>query len=408
MQNTRKLDSLTSLRFFAAAMIVLGHGHGLFGSMGLATTFSLAQGVSFFFVLSGFILTYNYPRLTSLTDVKSFYVARFARIFPSHIAAMLLLVLFTGGINQGWLQGGAIVFTGLMHALLLQSLIPLKDVFLTFNGVSWSISTEMFFYLLFPLLITSIVPGKWMKLFIISLMVIFHLCFGVLWNVSPDEGGSQFSLMGLLYINPWVRVFEFYIGVLACKFYMKTCNTSAVAKMPNSFFSFAELATIVFALFTMWLSPRFVGLLGFGNQAGIVLSYYLSKSGSVFSFAFLILVFAYGKGYLHKFLSNKIFILLGEISFALYLVHMSVLVWFQKNLAAFAGYSTMKQAVIFWGISLITAWFLHRLIELPFRKLIIDWYKTRTFSFSVFSNSLFFNALCMIALFSFIKIFAPL
>jgi hypothetical protein len=30
----------------------------------------------------------------------------------------------------------------------------------------------------------------------------FHLCFGVLWNVSPDEGGSQFSLMGLLYINP--------------------------------------------------------------------------------------------------------------------------------------------------------------------------------------------------------------
>lgn len=44
MQNTKKLDSLTSLRFFAAAMIVLGHGHGLFGSMGLATTYSLAQG----------------------------------------------------------------------------------------------------------------------------------------------------------------------------------------------------------------------------------------------------------------------------------------------------------------------------------------------------------------------------
>jgi peptidoglycan/LPS O-acetylase OafA/YrhL len=101
-------------------MIVLGHGHGLFGSMGLATTYSLAQGV-FLFVLSGFILTYNYPKLTSFADVKSFYVARFARVFPSHIAAMLLLVLFTGGINQGWLQGGAIVFTGLMHALLLQS-----------------------------------------------------------------------------------------------------------------------------------------------------------------------------------------------------------------------------------------------------------------------------------------------
>ena len=293
-------------------------------------------------------------------------------------------------------------------ALLLQSLVPLKDVFLTFNGVSWSISTEMFFYLLFPLLITSIVPGKWMKLLIVSLMVIFHLCFGILWNVSPDEGGSQFSLMGLLYINPWVRVFEFYIGVLACKFYMKTCNTTAAAKLPDSFFSFAELMAVMFALFTMWLSPRLTDFIGLGNQIGVVLSYYLSKSGSVFSFAFLILIFVFGKGLLHKFLSKKLFILLGEISFALYLVHMSVLVWFQKNLTVFAGYSTTKQAVIFWGISLITAWFLHRLIELPCRKLIVDWYKTRTFSFSVFSNSLFFNALFMIALFSCIKIFAPL
>ena len=366
------------------------------------------RGGSFFFVLSGFILTYNYPKLTSFADVKSFYVARFARVFPSHIAAMLLLVLFTGGINQGWLQGGAIVFTGLMHALLLQSLVPLKDVFLTFNGVSWSISTEMFFYLFFPLLITSIVPGKWMKLVIVSLLVIFHLCFGVLWNVSPDEGGSQFSLMGLLYINPWVRIFEFYIGVLTCKIYMKTCNTNAVAKLPNSFFSFAELMTVMFDLFTMWLSPRFTDFVGLGNQVGVVLSYYLSKSGSVFSFAFVILIFAYGKGLLHKFLSQKLFILLGEISFALYLVHMSVLVWFQKNLTVFSGYSTTKQAVIFWGISLLTAWFLHRLIELPCRKLIVDWYKTRTFSYSVFSNSLFFNALFVIALFSFIKVLAPL
>lgn len=48
MQNIKKLDALTSLRFFAAAMIVLGHGHGLFGSLGIATTLSLAQGVSFF------------------------------------------------------------------------------------------------------------------------------------------------------------------------------------------------------------------------------------------------------------------------------------------------------------------------------------------------------------------------
>jgi peptidoglycan/LPS O-acetylase OafA/YrhL len=55
----QKLDALTSLRFFAAAMIVVHHGHRVFGSMGLAESLPLDQGVSFFFVLSGFILAYN-------------------------------------------------------------------------------------------------------------------------------------------------------------------------------------------------------------------------------------------------------------------------------------------------------------------------------------------------------------
>ena len=52
MLNKEKLDSLTSLRFFAAAMIIIGHAHHLFGSAGIATNFSLTQGVSFFLYFS--------------------------------------------------------------------------------------------------------------------------------------------------------------------------------------------------------------------------------------------------------------------------------------------------------------------------------------------------------------------
>ncbi|EOX3821734.1 acyltransferase family protein [Enterobacter quasiroggenkampii] len=407
MQNIKKLDALTSLRFFAAAMIVLGHGHGLFGSLGIATTLSLAQGVSFFFVLSGFILTYNYPKLKTFAEVKGFYVARFARILPSHLFAMLLLVIFTGGINQGGLQGAAIAFTAFLHTFLLQSLVPLKDVFLTFNGVSWSISTEMFFYIAFPLLITSLIPGKWLKLIILSIAVIMHLCFGVLWNVSADEGNSQFSLMGLLYINPWVRIFEFYIGVLVCNVYMKTRDHSWNTSRSSAVFSIAEIMAIIIAVFTMWLSPRFTGFVGIGEQTGVVLSYYLSKAGSVFSFAFLILIFAYGNGIINKILSAKFFVLLGEISFSLYLVHMSVLVWFQKNLSVFNGLSVTEQVLIFWSISLLTAWFLHRLIELPCRRIIIEWYKNRTFSKQIFDKSLFINSLAVIVMLACIKVFAP-
>jgi peptidoglycan/LPS O-acetylase OafA/YrhL len=75
------------MRFFAAAMIVVFHSGGR-----LTTLFALEQGVSFFFVLSGFILTYVYPTLSGGHRLRDFYVARVARIWPAHLATFLLLL----------------------------------------------------------------------------------------------------------------------------------------------------------------------------------------------------------------------------------------------------------------------------------------------------------------------------
>jgi peptidoglycan/LPS O-acetylase OafA/YrhL len=67
--SVKKLNALTSLRFFAAAMIVLGHCHGQFEhTIKIAEHFALNQAVSFFFVLSGFILAYVYPVLSNFID----------------------------------------------------------------------------------------------------------------------------------------------------------------------------------------------------------------------------------------------------------------------------------------------------------------------------------------------------
>lgn len=64
-----KLDQLTSLRFFAAFAIVLHHLEGLFLIKG---THDLAYGVSFFFILSGFILTYSYSSFKSNKEIFYF------------------------------------------------------------------------------------------------------------------------------------------------------------------------------------------------------------------------------------------------------------------------------------------------------------------------------------------------
>lgn len=368
MNKPQKLDTLTSLRFFAAAMIVLGHSHRLFGSMGLATTFSLAQGVSFFFVLSGFILAYNYPVLATWADVGAFFKARIARIWPAHIAAIGLLILLTANLNVGGLSREAAIFAGFANIFLLQSLIPLKDVFLAFNGVAWSISTEMFFYFAFPLLIASTYFQWKSKLSMLILIVMLHLWFAVAWAIPSDESVKTASLMGLIYVNPLVRLFEFFVGVLACTLFMRLKPRINYAV---GYFTIVEIAIVMLTLFSMYFSHRAVSFLGWHGEFANVIFYYLTKVGSFWVFAPLIIIFAFGKGLLSRVLSLKPMILLGEISFALYLVHTTVLKWYEINSAYFQNLPEWSKVAGYWLLSLLIAYLLHKIVENPCRKLII-------------------------------------
>jgi peptidoglycan/LPS O-acetylase OafA/YrhL len=166
--STTQLAPLTSLRFFAASAIVVNHMQGLWGIPENLTEHlwgrtNLSQAVSFFFVLSGFILTYVHPELPTRESRKRFLLARFARIWPAHVATFaLLLVLIgdrgrvSGDIRDGWLW--------LLNLSMLHGWIPLENVYFSFNHVSWTISTEFFFYLLFPLLIWRFHTTWWWKL----------------------------------------------------------------------------------------------------------------------------------------------------------------------------------------------------------------------------------------------------
>ena len=369
MNKPQKLDTLTSLRFFAAAMIVLGHSHRLFGSMGLATTFSLAQGVSFFFVLSGFILAYNYPVLETWADVGAFFKARIARIWPAHIAAIGLLVLLTSHLNIGGLSRGAAIFTGFANIFLFQSIIPLRDVFLAFNGVAWSISTEMFFYFAFPLLIASMYFGWKSKLSLLILIVLFYLWFAVAWAIPSDEAAKSINLMGLLYVNPLVRLFEFFVGVLACNLYV---HIKPRINYSVGYFTVVEIAIVMLTLFSMHFSHRVVSFLGWHGEVANVVFYYLTKVGSFWVFAALIIVFAFGKGLLSRVLSLKPMILLGEISFSLYLVHMTILKWYEINSAYFQNLPEWSKVSLYWLLSLLIAYLMHKIVEIPCRKLVIS------------------------------------
>ena len=161
------LPALTSLRFFAALSVALYHFlpqdnflpiqrpggilSGLFGSGYV--------GVSFFFVLSGFILTYAHGREfgEQRGSVARFYYARFARIYPVYLFSLLV----SAAVFFGTFQNPRHVAVLVVDALMLQAWSAHTILFL--NIPSWTLSCEAFFYVLFPLLLLRLRASSWRR-----------------------------------------------------------------------------------------------------------------------------------------------------------------------------------------------------------------------------------------------------
>lgn len=148
-RGSRHLRSLTSLRFFAAAAVVVYHA-GVWSSPD-GQPYALARfaylGVTFFFVLSGFVLVWS----SRASDTAGgFWRRRFARVWPVHALTFVVAVALGAAAvidarGPGW--------SSMLNVTLLQAWSSDSDVIYGFNGVSWTLSCEAFFYALFPLLL---------------------------------------------------------------------------------------------------------------------------------------------------------------------------------------------------------------------------------------------------------------
>jgi peptidoglycan/LPS O-acetylase OafA/YrhL len=322
---SRSLNSLTGLRFIAAAMIVLLHFAGQFGLPPVILGgWPLTGGVSFFFILSGFILTHAHPNMTAGGTPFSFYVSRIARIWPAHVACFLLLFILVQKVPENGTSGS--ISVALANIFLVQAWIPEKGVFFSFNAVSWSLSAEMFFYALFPLLILNIEKTWTWKFGVTALIVAGAIAYGAHAELAGIDAAW-------ITINPLPRLFEFMFGICLRRFWGRYGDLVPSSIVHATVVELACVGAVVFlgCLFP-WLFSQLPQVLH--NDTCRI---WLMNSGILLlPLAATIFIAASGRGFVSAALGSKPMIVLGEMSFAIYLVHQIVLRAFAQRAAELA------------------------------------------------------------------------
>jgi peptidoglycan/LPS O-acetylase OafA/YrhL len=358
------LPALTGVRFFAALAVLILHFapkdvaypaalRGVFMSGGVA--------VGFFFVLSGFILAYNYVGRDGAMTASpvAFWRARFARIYPvSALAFFLVLPFFileTAG-DPSYKKLGL----PFLNLTLLQAWFA--DATLEFNPPAWSLSCEAFFYLLFPYtavrLAKSSSPSlvRWMiALWVATLAIpcLYSYADYSLTRQGLDMGALHPTWLLTVKMYPLMRLPEFLIGVCLGLLYgrsMAIPSWFAPAAIPAILVACAYHDSIPFAVFHNGILDPFFILLILG----------LASSTSAMS----------------NFFKQPWLVLFGEASYGLYILHHPFWRWC-REINRFTVHANWQSPGFFLSytvamIALSVAVF--KFFETPVRRAIMAWF----------------------------------
>ena len=367
-----QLRPLASVRFLFALLVVLFHGEdplklGVFDHWPFVIRAIISHGyvgVSFFFVLSGFILAYSYrDKLSSANDCAQFWGARVARIYPAYLLAFAIALPIAIYSNE---DGGLAFVTATLQLTLTQSWVPYTA--LQWNGPAWSLSIEAFFYLLFPLLFLKTHRLSAATLFGIASFAYLASQIGALiaWRCGPslsvaiDEGlrlpSPSDDVRRLFYMYfPLFRLPEFVFGM-------------ALGIV------FARSAPVGVAIRRLMILTGCGGfLLGFAMIAPLVPSEMIS-SGLLMPFIVLVLVgLAYSPS---RLFNHPVFVRLGDASYSLYLLHMPLWTWIAMADSHLGHWRDRSPGLLFFVyVACVTAASLMSLrwIETPARLAIRRW-----------------------------------
>lgn len=354
-------DNLDGLRFFAFLIVFISHAVLFLGYQNTSNVFSFLKnyiltngdiGVSFFFVLSGFLITHLLLKEKDRNgniSLKKFYTRRILRIWPVYFITLIVGFFILPPVVHFFIGGEVLPFlTDPPLSALPQYLFFLANFHLAFHGgasvptdVLWSISVEEQFYLIWPWVI-SFIPRKHLPK-ILGVIVLVSCLYRYFYAFSPDVlAYSTFSVMSYL-----------AIGSLLAWFVSTKNHIVDYLRQTPKFFIFLVylfLAILVFGRHYVAdiLYSQKILFISFVTFLPLILA-------SVFAFIifeqneFFKSIFKTGK--------SKILTFLGRISYGFYSYHMfafTIVLLIAFRLGMTLNYSSTLEWFIFIGLSFVT------------------------------------------------------
>lgn len=400
MAEKSTIDSLTGLRFLAALSVAVAHGANvtmrpdpdLLPIVDVVARVA-SFGMTLFFVLSGFVIHYNYRYEVTRDRVSgfgSFIWARFTRLYPLFLLVLVLDFLFHARASYDPFRLDTQIRALPYYLVMIQSWIylPIRDHSLIYTiglavPVTWSISTEWFFYLMFPIIApivlfvrrarTAIVVGLLWCVFWWVLMSLVNTNMVPIENWAVDHYGpiasaktaTQDSFQRwLLYFSPYARIGEFILGCIVAQAYL-ICVDRPIGTLERKLglvIQFVALLTVTFLCFFIYAksAPLFL----------VNVQYNFALAPTI---AILIFCSARYGGTLTLLLSSRPMVWLGDISYEIYLIHFPVFVFVKRT---FQIYLQPSQSYQNWpyefliGLALLApiSFALHRFYDVPVRR----------------------------------------
>lgn len=364
----KPLPALTGVRFVAALLVLLYHFvrlpaapvwiNNLFGEG--------YRGVEFFFVLSGFVLGYNYlPRADTLKKYV-FWAARLARIGPLYwvslaVSVPLLLRFMHVELQfdrSQMLRSGALFVA--VNVPMLQTLTPINALAQGWNTPAWSLSIEALCYLCFPALVALLHRFSRAQCWVIAAACVSTL-FAFDWLLPHlPERGTLLGIPGqwLWRCTPVYNFPMFLLGVALSRIFLLRVVPQPEGPTPAQRAWLSGGTTLVSAITLLFFAS------GLSRQVTP-----LATGLAVLLFASLVYLLAFGCGPVAALFSRPTLTRLGDASFALYLLQNPIKVYLQQVYSKVLGLGVESPA--FYGplivFTIAISLLVHRAFELPAR-----------------------------------------